>query len=235
MSKAWKVGLSAGIGALLVIVAAVGALWYFVLRDDAPPPPSLPDREIAAEENADAEIDGTWVVAEGTEAAPVFVGYRVEELFAGNTIKSTAVGRTPAVTGTMTITGGQVTAVDVVADVQQLTSDQDRRDNFITDNALQTNTFPESTFVLTAPIDLDAIPEIGETVTTPAIGDLTLHGVTRTIELELEARWNGDVIDINGLVPIAFADYEISTPTIPGLVTANDNGQMEFQLVFARA
>ena len=72
----------------------------------------------------------------------VFVGYRVQELFGGATIKVTAVGRTPAVEGTMTVCGSQVTAADITADVTQLKSDKAHRDGQIKTRGLETNTFP---------------------------------------------------------------------------------------------
>ena len=40
-----------------------------------------------------------------------FVGYRIEELFGGETIKKTAVGRTPDVTGSMTVDGSTISDV----------------------------------------------------------------------------------------------------------------------------
>ena len=54
----------------------------------------------------------------------MFVGYRVQELFGGETLKATAVGRTPAVEGTMTVSGTWVTPVEITADMTQLKSDK---------------------------------------------------------------------------------------------------------------
>jgi polyisoprenoid-binding protein YceI len=235
MRRAWKwVAL-----AVVVIVAAGGfGFWYFWLRDDAPPPAALPDRtqptgapDSTSGDAADPGADGTWTVLPGEG---VFVGYRVEELFAGDTLQKTAVGRTPAVEGTVTIDGTQVTEATFTADLTQLDSDQDRRDNYLQSNSLQTNDFPEATFTLTEPIDFGATPTVGEEVAVTANGDLTLHGVTKAVQIELDARWNGDSIDVAGELPVQFADYDIDRPSVP-ILTTEDNGIMELVLTFQRA
>ena len=98
----------------------------------------------------------------------------------GGAIEQTATGRTSDVTGSFTITGTTVRDVSVTADLRTLTSDRDQRDNAIKDRGLESNRFPEAKFVLTAPIDEPKLPAAGETVTTTAKGDFTLHGVTKT-------------------------------------------------------
>ena len=239
MSRAVKLVL-----ALVVIVAiAIGAFvfWYFVLDDDAPPEAELRDRSAETTTSASGETgtgdtgasaasaDGSWTVETGDE---VFVGYRVQELFAGDTLKKDAVGRSPAVDGTITVSGTSVTEGTFTADLTQLTSDQSRRDNAIRGRGLETDQFPEATFTLTAPIDIGAEPAVGTAYTLTARGDLTLHGVTRPIEFEIDARWNGETIDVAGNVPIVLADYGIEPPDVAGTLEVDDNGAMEFQLTF---
>lgn len=217
--------------ALLAVLA--GAFWWFVLRDDAPPEATLPDRTVptSTDTTGAARADGEWIVQPGEE---VFVGYRIEEQFAADTFNSTAVGRTGVVEGSMTVAGSGVTVVEIVADVTALESDQSRRDNFIRTRGLETDAFPQATFTLTEPIALGATPEIGEVVEAVARGELELHGVTRDVEIPVEARWNGDTIDVSGSLPIVLADYDIERISIT-LVTVAEDGVLEFQLTFAPA
>ena len=234
MKKLWLV-----VAALVVVVLAVGgfAVWYFVIDDDAPPEAALPERSqpptsaTSGSASEPSAADGTWTVQQGEG---VFVGYRVQELFANETLKKTAVGRTPAVEGRVTLDGATVAEGEFTADLTQLDSDQDRRDNYLRGSSLQTDDFPEATFVLSSPIDLGSVPKVGETVTVTANGDLTLHGVTKAVELQLEARWNGDVIDVAGRLPVQFADYGIEKPSVAILET-DDHGTMELVLTFVRA
>ena len=138
MQRSVKIALAA---VVVVIVAGAAGFWYFVLRDTSDPVASL---EALQEEPTDATAtatnpDGTWTVVAGEN---VFAGYRIQELFGGETIKKTATGRTPAVTGTISVQGDQITAVDITADLTKLQSSESRRDGSQRDGGLQTNTFP---------------------------------------------------------------------------------------------
>jgi polyisoprenoid-binding protein YceI len=98
--------------------------------------------------------------------------------------------------------------------------------------ALETTAFPSATFTLTEPIELDAVPAEGERISTTATGDLTIHGVTNSVEVSLEAELVGSRIVVTGTVPIVFADYDIEKPQSFRVLSIEDNGEMEFQLFF---
>ena len=88
---------------------------------------------------------------------------------------------------------------------------------------------------LTQPIELDAVPAEGEIVDVTATGDLTLHGVTKAVEIPLEARLEGGVISVAGSLPIQFADYNIAQPQGMIVLSVEDHGVLELQLHFTRA
>ncbi len=230
MSKFWKIAIPVGV----VLVAAGFAGWWFLLRDDAPPEATLVARDTptTVAGGSGTGPDGTWTVQQGEK---VFVGYRVTELFAGESIKKTAVGRSPAVTGTMTVNGDQIPAAAFEVDMTQLTSDSGRRDSRLKGDGLQTEQFPTAGFTLTAPIQLTAAPALGAPVQAEAQGSLTLHGVTKEVTIPLEARWNGDTVDVAGQAPILLADYGINPPSVGGFVSVDDNGVLELQLTLVRA
>ena len=186
----------------------------------------------AAVAEAAASADGTWTVRQGEN---VFAGYRIEEEFVGGAVTSTAVGRSPAVSGTIEIAGSTVSAAQVEVDMTQLVSDSNRRDSQIRTGGLETENFPTATFVLTAPIDLGAVPTIGQVFTVTATGDLTMHGVTNSISLPLEARWTGDTVDLTGSTPIVLADYGVSMEAFAGTVRVAPEGTLELALQFVRA
>jgi polyisoprenoid-binding protein YceI len=230
MQRSVKIALAA---VVVVIVAGAAGFWYFVLRDTSDPVASL---EALQEEPTDATAtatnpDGTWTVVAGEN---VFAGYRIQELFGGETIKKTATGRTPAVTGTITVQGDQITAVDITADVTKLQSNESRRDATQRDGGLQTNTFPTATFTLTQPITLPVTPAEGATTQVDAVGDLTLHGVTRQVTIPLEASMSNGRIIVAGRAPIVLADFDIDPPRTP-FVNVDDNGEFEVQLAFVKS
>jgi polyisoprenoid-binding protein YceI len=76
------------------------------------------------------------------------------------------------------------------------------------------------------------VPADGQTITATATGELTLHGVTKTVQVPIEARLSGDVVTVVGSIGIAFADYSIEPPVSFAILSVEDHGTMEFQLHF---
>jgi polyisoprenoid-binding protein YceI len=172
-------------------------------------------------------VEGTWKATSGSEA-----GYRVNEVLLGRNAE--AAGRTDDVTGELVIAGTQVTNATVTVDMTSVTSDENRRDNQFRGRIMNVATYPTSTFTLTQPIDLGGLPADGEKITVPATGQLTLHGTTKTITVDLVARRNGANIEVNGTIPIVFAEWGIPNPSF-GPVTTEDHGELELLVVFSRA
>ena len=166
------------------------------------------------------------------DSTGTYVGFRVgEELTSIG--ETEAVGRTPNVTGTVTIDGQTVTAVDIEADMTAITTDISRRDGAAR-RALDTTNFPTATFVLTEPIDLGSDPASGNPVSATASGDLTVHGVTNPVEVAIDAQLVGDTIAIVGSTDVVFADYGVTAPSAPVVVRLDDFGVIEFQLFLTR-
>ena len=171
-------------------------------------------------------IDGSWAVTTGSQA-----GYRVKEILFGQ--DTDAVGRTSAVTGSLSIAGTSVTDGSFEVDLTKVTSDESRRDAQFQGRIMETSEFPTAAFKLTKPIDLGNLPADKTVVAYTASGEFTLHGVTKQIDVALTARRNGANIEVTGTIPVVFADYQIDNPSTAGIST-QDNGVVEFLLVFAK-
>jgi polyisoprenoid-binding protein YceI len=219
----WLLG---GFAVVLVAAVALGA-WY-VFGDSAPPKPRL-SATAPVDSGGPATPDGTWKIVRGEN---VYVGYRMTEVFAGDLVHKEAVGRTPVVDGSTSIKGNMVTAAIVTADLRELRSNRSPRDNYIHAHAIESDTFPMATFELTKPLVLPTPLRKGvklERLT--ATGALTLHGVTRTITVPLDARWDGSKIEVAGNAPVVLADYKIVSPDT-GVVKVDDHGSLDLSLVF---
>jgi polyisoprenoid-binding protein YceI len=162
------------------------------------------------------------------------VGYRVQEELAGIGAQ-TAVGRTPDVSGSMTVAGTAVTDATIQADLTTLQSDDRNRDGQLRRQGIQTGQFPTATFTISEPIKLGSVPADGQEIELTAKGQLTLHGQTKDVEVPMKARLDGDVIVVSGSIPIVFADYGIQKPESFKVLSVEDNGVMEFQVFFSRA
>ena len=230
--------------AILVVLVAGGGygLWYLFLRPAGPAAVSseslvLPSA-VASSPLAAGGLPGTWNVDTSigslSDSSDSFVGYRVQEQLA-NIGANTAVGRTPNVTGSLTITGTQLTAATITADLTALQSDDSHRDGQLVNQGIETGTFPTATFTLTSPVDLGADPTNGQEIDVTATGTLNLHGVTKTVQIPLKARLAGSIIEVVGSLPIAFSDYGIQAPTSFAVLSVSDQGTMELQLFFTHA
>ena len=194
---------------------------------------ALPNEEMVSE-----GVGGQWTVDTSIaefnydESTGVFVGFRVEEELAsiGST---TAVGRTPLVSGSLTIDGETVTSVTVEADMTGVITDDSRRDRAI-QSALGTGRFPTATFTLTEPIDLGAEPGSGGPINTTAVGELTVKDITRRVAIQLEAQLVDDTVVVVGSTEVVFADYDVTVPQVPIVLSAEDHGVVELQLFFTR-
>jgi polyisoprenoid-binding protein YceI len=236
---------------LLVVVAAIVmaglvgggyGLWYVLVGPSSPAavssaPPALPSGAGTVPAAPDS-LDGTWTVNTSlgsiTDATASFAGYRVQEQLVG-VGGTTAVGRTTKVSGSMTLTGAVVSNVQVTADLTALVSDNPDRDGSLRREALETNRFPTATFKLTGSIDLGALPAEGSAADANATGDFTLHGVTKSITIALQATRQGGIIAVTGSLPIVFADYSIQKPTSFSVLSVDDHGIMELHLLFTQA
>jgi polyisoprenoid-binding protein YceI len=187
---------------------------------------------------ASGSSDGTWNVDTSigsfSDFSASFVGYRVAENLA-NVGSATAVGRTPKVSGSLTLQGNTVTAAKLTADLTTLQSDKPMRDGQLTHQALETSQFPTGTFELTSPIQLPSQPADGATWTVTAHGKLTLHGSTKDVSIPLQAKLSGGVVTVVGSVEIVFADYGMTPPQSMMVLSVADHGTLELQLHFRHA
>ncbi len=216
------------LAAALVVVLAVGGVAWYVFGDQSPGKPHLSSTATTDLAPGAATLNGSWTLV---RAKNVFVGYRIQEQFAGDTIHKDAVGRTPTVQGTMTIASGQVGTVSVTGDLRDLTSGRAARDDYIHTHAIESDRFPNARFELVAPLALPPGARPGTKLHINAAGRLTLHGVTRDVSVALDARWNGSTIDVVGTAPILLADYGIQPPQT-SVTSVGDHGSFELQLRF---
>jgi polyisoprenoid-binding protein YceI len=181
-----------------------------------------------------AGIPGSWAIA-----ADSVVGYRVREKLASLSAESDAVGRTSSITGSATIassSGGlSLTAADFSVDMTSLASDKPMRDNRLRNDGIQTDSFPTSMFKLSTAVAIPAGALTGAPVDVTLHGDLTLHGVTKTVDIPTKAQVNGSLIQVLGTLAFPFSDYGINAPNIGGFVAVQDQGTLEFQVNLAKA
>lgn len=186
-----------------------------------------------AEPSAPTDLAGRWAVGEGSVA-----GYRVREKLARLPAESDAVGRTSAITGEATLVPAgesvQLSAASFEVDLTTLRSDDERRDRRLREIGLESDRFPRATFTLRQPVAVPVAAVSGRAVPVTLRGDLTLHGVTKAVEIAAQARLTGGRIEVAGSLTFPFADFAMDPPNIAGFVTVEDEGTLEFRVVLTR-
>jgi polyisoprenoid-binding protein YceI len=254
VTRGKKVLLWIGGAVVAMVLLVVGGTWVYIhlIKDDAPAKLTLETNDTSASASttpasdgssattaasaggaattagsaSSGSIDGSWAASDQS-----LLGYRVKEVLFGQSTE--AVGRTDAITGSLTIAGSTVDKGDFTVDMTTVKSDSGNRDRQFNGRIMDTTSFPTSTFALTKPIDLGSVPAEGQTVTASATGDLTLHGTTKSVTFDVQAQLKDGDIEVNGTIPVAFADYGIPNPTF-GPASTEDNGVLEFLLVFTK-
>jgi len=235
MSRRWKLVIAVIVVAAIAVVGGPFVYINFVREpaadsfvseatttsiDDTTAAPSAVPASLLS------DATGTWnVVAESQ------VGYRVNEVLFGQRV--TAVGRTSAVTGTVTIADLRVTDAKFTADMTTVKSDDPRRDAQFESRIMDVLNYPSASFELASPITIDPAALAG-TVTHQANGSLTLRGVTKPVNVTIVSTVQDTQILLAGEIAVVFAEWAIPNPSIPGIST-EDSGVLEFQLVLSRS
>jgi polyisoprenoid-binding protein YceI len=239
MRRHWLRWLIAGI-IVVVVLAVAGPFVYIHFFNGSTPTalslspsgsttatPSTSAGTSTATTAATGPVAGTWTAGSGS-----VVGYRVNEVLLGQ--NATAVGRTSSVTGQLTIQDTTATAATFSVPMDTIHSDKSQRDAQFDGRIMDVAQYPTGTFALTSPIDLAPLPAAGVIKSYTAHGKLTLHGTTRAVTFTLTAEREGTQIKVAGDIPVLFSDYNIANPSFAGFVTTQDDGLLEFLLVFSK-
>ena len=147
----------------------------------------------------------TFVVGKGSQAT-----FTVNEKLAQLDLPNDAVMRTTALTGDMRVDGR---ASKVTLDLQQLTSDQSRRDQFVRQ-------------MFRAQPTAVGVQVVKQKVN----GTIAINGVEKPIALDVEARMDGAVLNVLGRTAFVWADFNIAPPNTP-TVKVQDRVAVEVLLV----
>ena len=244
----------------LLVVAAIAiggyVAWDQVLRGDDVASLALPSASPSADTDAGAptlapaassgarsstaptsegSVAGEWTVGTGSVA-----GYRVREQLANLPAESDAVGRTEDVSGSITVEGdgdaARLTAGTLTVDTTTIQSDESRRDNRLRNEGLQTDRYPTATFKVTQPVDVPAAALAGTASGVTLVGDLTLHGVTKSVQIPAQAQLLDGKIQVAGSTTFPLSDFGISPPNVGGFILSiSDQGTLEFLVSFEKA
>lgn len=208
-------------------------------------PTSAPVADAPTTASADAEAPPssggvrTFIVVPGESKA----SYEVDEEFlagAANMLgvepgKTKTVGTSDQVNGQLTIdlSGAtpSVTSAEFQVDISALKSNQNRRDNRIRNEWLESARFPMATFKVTGVQDGPSSYADGEEVSFKLAGDLTIREITKPVVFDVTATLGGDTITGTATTAFLMSDFGVDPPMMGNLFTVGDNTVVTVNLV----
>src|SRR5881397_1204155 len=231
----------AALAALLVLGGGGAYAYFFSGLRTSPPTLALaspsPTASGTASPTSGTAGTSTWTIASGSLA-----GYRVKEQFVGQSSSHEAVARTSAVSGQATITQSgttyQLSAATITVQLSSLASvdsvagyNVTNRDRIV-QQSLDVNQFPSAVLKL-QPVAIPSGADSGQTVTFPVTGDLTIHGVTRTVTATVQLRVVNGTPQLVATIQTNMTDFGVQPPSI-GFTTVQPAVTVEAQLSFSR-
>ncbi len=160
------------------------------------------------------------VVADKSEAS-----YSVREQLARLNFPTDAVGKTNAITGSVTIKpDGSIDTANskFTVDLSTLQTDSNMRDNFVRRNILQTDQYPQAVFVPTQVNGLPAaLPQNGN-VSFKLTGNMTIHGVTKPVTWDVTGAINNGEANGKATTSFTFEDFGLQQPQVPVVLSVVD-------------
>ncbi|HVF41198.1 MAG TPA: YceI family protein [Gemmatimonadaceae bacterium] len=224
MSKGYLIGIAAG---LAIIGGAV--TWRSGEASPSSSTPQLPVSVALPAQNSKVPVSAAIrlnVADTGNE-----VRYRIREQLVRLPRPNDAIGKTAQVSGGISISeDGRIVAGEskFVVNAAGLTSDSDRRDNFVRRRVLETEQFPTVEFAALSVRGLPSpLPKSG-THTFELIGNLTVRGVTRPTRWQVTATPAGQTVKGSAVTAFTFTDFKIDQPRVPVVLSVADTIRLEY-------
>lgn len=213
----------------LLIVLTIGLLTA-CSNAAAPPTPTPTPIQL---ETTGTEPTGTrrFVVVSEQSTASYVVN---EEFFSGALAKygieagnAEVIGSTNAIQGELRLNLADPTNALVAGrfavNLPSLTTTRTQRDEWIRDNALESNKYPTAEFVATAIENAPASYSEGAEVTFQLLGDLKVRDITLPVTFDVTATFSGDTITGVATAPMQLTDFGFDPPNFANTLTvAND-------------
>jgi polyisoprenoid-binding protein YceI len=158
--------------------------------------------------------------------------YRVREQLASLDFPNDAVGETRSISGQVVV--GPDGTVDrdasrIVIDMTSLESDQDRRDNFLRRNTLETERHPTLTLIPTVLRGLpNPLPDSGEH-NFILLADMILKGVTHPTSWEVRATFSNGAVLGQASTILTFERLGLEKPRVRSVLSVADDIRLEYE------
>ena len=221
-----------GIGVALVVIVA-GALFYtsrfastVSQTHSASGPITLSPTATGAATAAETSTASTGLRTFQIVPAQTTASYSVyENLIFQNKPNNDAVGTTHSVQGSFHIQTGTsplVEAMNVKVDLSTLQTDARMRDNYVRQHTLETDTYPDATFISVSTQGLPTSYVDGQSVHFQLTGNLTMHGKTNKEVFDVQGKVVGKQVTGTATSTIYMTDFGIQPPNLANIAISQN-------------
>ena len=156
--------------------------------------------------------------------------YLVQEQLASLNFPIDAIGETEDIEGIIVINSdGSVNHEDskIIVQLTELRSDEGRRDRYLRNNSLESNIYPEAVFNVKE-LNEFTWPNVDEKEKAfKMLGDMTLHGVTKNIEWDVQAYFDDNFVTGQAKTNFPFSKFNMEIPNLFFILSVEDEIRIE--------
>lgn len=218
-SLSLAIGLIASSAALAVIVAVAGPIVFTSVTNTSTDVPTVMPTAYAEAPavtiSPDTDLSGQWSVSDGSTLGCSLVeqtGSQAPDAdpdAAGVAAELDA--STSDVTGSVTVSGSALSAAHITADINSLVSTSQA--GFPVSQLTDAH-WPAAILRLTDGDGTVQLPALGGTVASSGTGELTFHGVTNRVPVELHTTLSESGLIVTATIPISLSSFGLSDLTV---------------------
>jgi len=224
MRTAWA---KMGLGLAAVVFIAIVAGGFYIFGGPRSSTPALGSSGGTAAQLTPTTNETVYTIdSSGSDAY-----FTIDEVLFGN--PNTVVGKTSQVTGEILINKqdpSKTRVGQIKVDLSTLVTDNDLRNNTIQNRILETGD-ASNQFAAFDAKSTDGLPEsitVGQTVSFKMTGDLTIHGVTKSVTFDVTATLpSANVLKGEASTTVTYADFNINIPDVPSVTSVGNSVKLD--------
>jgi polyisoprenoid-binding protein YceI len=154
-----------------------------------------------------------------------------ENLILGGVGSNSPVGKTHNVQGSLylgTSPSPLVANVTITVDLSTLQTDSIQRDNYVRQNSLQTDQYPDAVFTSTCVTGLPATYSDGQMIAFQLTGNLAMHGKVNQETFAVQGQLHGTTLTGTATTSIFMTDFGITPPNLANVAIADNKVALAF-------
>jgi polyisoprenoid-binding protein YceI len=216
-----RIALGAGAAALVAVIIA-GLVVRQIIFGGSPSIHRLAGATPSAATPCPTIGPATTALAFSIDTSRSSAQYQAQFLVQGQAVPGTVTGVTGDVSGTFALSqqpDPTIQSLTIVVELTNLNSGAAERDSHVANDTLEIAKYPRATFTA-SDVRVGTGPYVaGQQVAFDLPGNLTLHGVTRSVTFTMQGAFDGSSMTGTGKATVRLSDYQMQTPQTTSVLT----------------